>query len=816
MKLERTGMRAVCFVALVAVVMVFASEAETVYTVEVDGGTAESPVKLDEQTVAVEKNGITQSKPFIEVCSNFDSGAIFRKRGTGWMMSSVKMAEFTGEIHVEEGAFMVNTNLMTGAMNKSIAPKVVVSDGASFVVAQSAKTCKNTEFKLYNHFHLKGAGVSGFGAVANFAGQSVANCFKSDWTLDGDALIGSKDSASRLGMNYSNTINMNGHTLTFRKGSEASSGWTFAVSSVNMASPGHIVIDGADLLVQGADRDKWDGSSANTVRLINGGKYSNYNTKISIPWTLIAEGDVKWTSTSSDEINSGLGNTNEWNCWSGPVVANGGIDLIMGATNYGFTVNGTLSGAGSILGHSGWLRLTKANPDFTGSLGMDDSYRKYFSGLALYDANAITPSASGLYFTNATLRSMVNGEYNFPKLELHVQTTNQTLHFPVTGVEAVGLERPVTATATGLKKTGAKTLSIEGGLSISGTLEVEEGCLELPGSQRSGFVTGWSGTVVKRPWCSDLAYGETRAYYTNSVVRAPYQLYSEAPGSLGYSNCVTWIGYVWNRTSSAQDWTFAFAVNRGVMFMVGGSRTNYWNASKYTEPKLQNITMQPGANLIGIRVYGLVDGGGARTTDELTKAQWRNGFGVAVDRQGRKSTNAADYEPLADPGDGSLISVSADGSFPDVEPEWRLSFSHLKIGANAVLEAKGSILALETVEGLGTIKNGTGHFKGELGISSLWKISAPQVGTEKTLNVQDGLIRFGEGCVLEIADIMPGAISIGKEYVIARASEGIVGTPVFSSSDPAMKCWKVEKMTEASGDTVLKFVWHKGLSISIR
>ena len=101
--------------------------AETVYTVTTDAGTYAAPVELDALDVTVDDGTAVETKTFSEVYGDFAAGtAVFRKRGGGWMMSSVKMASFTGEIRVEEGAFMVNTNLMTGPLDNSTAPTVVV------------------------------------------------------------------------------------------------------------------------------------------------------------------------------------------------------------------------------------------------------------------------------------------------------------------------------------------------------------------------------------------------------------------------------------------------------------------------------------------------------------------------------------------------------------------------------------------------------------------------------------------------------------------------------------------------------------------
>jgi len=143
------------------------ADAETVYTVTTDAGTYDAPVELDTLDVTVDDGTTVETNKFSEVYGGFSAGsAVFRKRGGGWMMSSTNMAAFTGEIRVEEGAFMVKTNLMTGPLSKSTAPTVVVSNGASFVLAAKATDIAQDKLNLYNSFQLDGEGVDGYGAIA--------------------------------------------------------------------------------------------------------------------------------------------------------------------------------------------------------------------------------------------------------------------------------------------------------------------------------------------------------------------------------------------------------------------------------------------------------------------------------------------------------------------------------------------------------------------------------------------------------------------------------------------------------------------------
>ena len=827
------------FVAVTALFAVCGSAVEAVtYTVMVDGGTETSPVLLESLDVQIEKEGcVAETKRFLEVYGDFANGpAIFRKRGSGWMMSSVKMAQFTGEIRIEEGAFMVNTNLMTGALNPSTAPKVVVSNGASFVLAATPDTCPAAKgpynsndpgLHLCNHFYLTGSGVDNLGAIVNMLGDDQTYLFSGDWTLLGDVLL-CGHSTFRYDLANAPTVNMNGHTLTVKKGTSGT--WVFCVGSACFTE-GHIVVDGAKIQPQGGTASSaWIGTPANMLILTNNATLSFYNTKVSIPWTLVCENGSVIACSGTSANNSDLAaGTNKYNYWNAPVVFNGATTVSGGSANKGFTVNGPISGKGTVTSEC-WMQLTRPSPDFKGKIKVVDSNSRKNSGLALYCGDAVA-QADAITITDSDLRLMNNARYRLPNIEFRTRDANRTLQMPISGVAALGLNRPETgSTVTRFKKTGTKSLAVEGGLIVTDVLEVMEGRLELPGNPHAGFVTAQTGITPNKNYkkavnnfayynshLADILVGNDE-FYTSSIVRSPLQLYSTSVGSIGYSNCVMWVGYVWNRSGVAQEWTFAFAVKRGLGFFLGEEfvRDFFCNEEELSKPHLRKVTMQPGANLIGIKVFGFADGGGARKASDLKNAEWRDGFGIAFDRQGRDSLNAADYEPLIDPGDGSLVTVSVDGSLPDADLEWNLSFSHLKIAPGAELEAKGCELSLKTVEGMGNVLNGAGYFKGLLSISDLWKISASQIVAGECLAVTDGTIAFGEGCVLEIEDISSGGVRRSEEYVIARATEGIEGLPKLPDSDPNSKFWRMKKVVEPSGAVTLTFKWHKGFVMTVR
>ena len=809
------------FCLAAAVGAAFAVETNTYYTVTVDGGTYSAPVSLETLDVVVEKEGeAAATKSFAEVWGEFADGpAIFRKRGTGWMMSSTKMAAFTGEIRIEEGAFMVNTNLMTGPLNLATAPTVVVSNGASFALATTPETCPapNTSLTdaglhLFNHFHLIGKGVDNLGAIANCLGNNQQYLFRGDWTLDGDTMLSGISASKRYDMTGSPSINMNGYTLTVKRGTAG--GWNFCSGSAVYRTPGHIVVDGASIQPQSGAT--WPGSAENTLTLTNNSTYANYNTVLKCPWTLVCEnGTTISPSGSTTKYSDFSAGTNTYNFWNGPAVFNGTTTIAAGSFGRGFSFNGPISGGGTLVTRSCWLQLTRPGPDFTGAINVNDNNGVRNAGLAMYCGD-VAPNAAGITLANAELRLVNNVRYDLPKMEFSNSRSNQLMRLPVTGyIQDSHHPAAKGSTAAGLKKSGTKELRIEGDLSVTGVLEVTQGRLTLYGNPHAGFITGQSGPVGN---ASNLANSPT-TFYTNSVVLKPLQAYSSIGNSIGKSNCVTWAGYIWNRSATNETWTFAFAMLQGTRFDFRGSKI-MWDYDFSAKKRLLFYTFNdvaPGPNKIVIRSYGSQSTGGWPVgASSLTNAVWRDYFGMAIDRLGRNSRNWQDYEEIADPGDGSLITVSDDGSLPSADPEWNVAFSHLKLAPDGELDANGRELSLKTVEGVGKVLNGSGYFKGRLAISDSWTISAAQIAAGGCLSVTNGAIAFGEGCELKVEDIVRGTITHSGEYVIARATEGIEGLPVPPASDPNRKYWRLQKVEEPSGATALKLFWYKGITISIR
>lgn len=742
-------------------VAAFVAEAETVYTVTTDAGTYDAPVELDALDVTVDDGTTVETKKFSEVYGDFSAeSAVFRKRGGGWMMSSTNMANFTGEIRIEEGAFMVKTNLMTGPLNISTAPTVVVSNGASFVLAAKATDIAQDKLNLYNSFQLDGEGVDGYGAIANLLGQKQEYLFYGSWSLNGDALLCGR-SSSRYDLASANDVNLQGHTLTVRKGVN-NSAWSFVPGSWKFKTPGHIVVNGTTIQPQGGvSTTSWDGDSSNTLTLTNSATLGNWNTRIRIPWTLIAEADSKISPSGSTGSYCDVGLTNAYSYWHGPVVFRGKTEISVSSVRKGFTVNAPISGAGPVSVKKCWLQLTQPGSDYAGWLCATGS-SDLPAGIALYCDGAVPPTAAGISLTNASLRLMADAVYALPKIEYNTTVSNMTFFGGRVG-----------STAAGFVKRGAYDLAFDAPIAVTGEMEIAEGRVTLPLNPHAGFVFGESGPTNNAAVLAQSA----AVIFSNRVVHSTHLAYTA--GSVGKSNAVMWTGCLWNRGTTNVNWTFAFAMGQGTEFRFDRKEI-MWDYSFYANKRALFYTLDvaPGPHFTEFRVYGSQSsGGGPVAAAVLTNAVWKDAFGIAIDKLGRGSTNCADFTEIADPGDGSFITVSADGSLPGVAYA-NPTFTALKMSSSAELDTQGGNVSLKTLDGLGTFVNTSGHFTNTVSLADRWTVPASQLAGGCTLAVQGGRLEFGDACVFGVDDVQ--TLQIGVEYTVARADAGINRKPSLS------------------------------------
>ncbi len=799
-----------------------AAETNTFYTVTVDGGTCDAPASLDDQAVLVESAGAAaETVPFSEARARFASGpAIFRKRGAGWMMSSIGMADFTGEIRVEEGAFMVNTNLMAGPLDVAKAPTVVVSNGASFALAAVKATCETGKLRLNNAFRLAGDGVDGLGAVANLLGSNQMSLFGGAWTFDGDATLSGRSECRYDMLGEQRVFDLNGHTLTLRKGKSGKS-WSFCIANVKVGE-GDIVVDGATLLVQ-AGRVRWGGDERNTLTITNGATLSFYNNTVEIPWTVkFYEGSYFSSGGSNKEAFRSDG-TNGYNRLAGPVAVYG-LTTFRGAYQYaGLTVPKLLAeGPGPLKVRAAWLNLLDPG-SYRGRICVDDqpwdgaaANNRHPSGLALYSPEAYGADAAGVALTNASLRLMLDEKYCLPPVAFSVPSgTNSAISGGAAGSVCASLE-----------KFGGGTLDFDTPLSVTGRLELAEGTLRFRATPEYLSANGglWKCIVPQgdTELNHDFMNQTNTSFHSNEVVTCCDMLKTPTYPPWQKFASVAWGGYVWNRSPTNETWRFAAAIS---------GYSKLWIDDVYrvgtddnAGVSFCNVEMTPGPHkfLFKVNPRGYAHPGSAGS---VRNRDWADEtLGLMVSRTSLTSTNSADFAFLENAaaagdagGDGSVFTRDARdvGDFDASEllalqARFRPVPNLACRPGTAVDLGDGNTapLVVDDFEGVTSVVNGG------LNVAKRWRLSPEHVQGGGALACE-GRLSFSAGCALEWDDL--SLLPRRGVYTIATAAGGIEGMPEWRpAAGDSRRCWRLARAQDASGRDTLTFRWSAGTVVTVR
>ena len=782
----KASVSAVCTVASVFALQVSSAKAEAiVYTVTTSGANATN--LLEEAKVEINDNGVVSVADFSEV--EFVGGSVFRKRGEGFLKSCSKMGSFSGEVRIEEGAFIIdNAGQLGPSVEKSESdPLVVVSNGASLVVAAIDSLERNV-IRLCGGIRIAGRGYNGIGAVRSESKSRIKSLFSSDLTLDGDATIVNASQATaaddmQWGTKSGLKIYLNTFTLTV-------SGRRFWSQGVDFKNPGHVVI-AEDGYLQFQNNHEWGGSKENTLTVKSGGIMEFYGTLIEAPWTLVLEDGAQLRSSKGNSVGL-LGQC----IWTGPVVAEGRVLVQNVTANSGFELHGAISGAGGFLLQSGGMELVSPRNSFRGGVSAGASGEK-ITTLGVWSATALSSAFSA---TNANLTLSPESSYSLPELSFHVESEKTC--------SAAG---GTSGTAASLTKSGPGVLEFDSPLAVTGGVTLAGGTLRL-----SPVVSAYSpapGLVESRFSVPDLEtgklyikdwYADGTAMNTNRIVSLPelaeqhYQGQEFSWIKKGFE-FVRYKGYIWNREDHDVTWTFAVAICPQSTLYVGEDEkapqtasmvrtTSNWKNDKV--PGLHTVTLSPGPHYFDLRMYSQgYEKPGARG-EEFDS--WPVNYGFVVDFQGRGVANAEYFSipsnnvlgSLAG-GDGSLFTVDARTRGDVAGDDYsRASFSTLRAAPGTVLDlnAPGRTFTVQELSGMADVKNGNLH------ITKKWTISGSQAASSKPLSCEDK-ISFGEGWTLVLTD--PGQIR--GRATIAVAQEGGLALPGrFECADGSSGKWYLE------------------------
>ena len=756
--------------------------------------------------------GVTNEVEVSElVCANDNTVTEIRKLGRGGFLMNDKTAipNYTGDIYVDQGTWIVACTNALGKLdvnNKGEnTGKVYVADGASIDLASNDRYLNNKGKKIT----IKGNGVTGNGALtisvnqANYYNQTLGN----NLVLTGDSSIWMPNNFNLYLLD--SNIDLAGYKLAV-KGDGGSSGnivvgneATVKSGTLEFVNKGGIVLQGTTTFDDGTCLIFRDESKM-TV------KTSGRNDALVI-W------DSAGTVNSSEVVKGDITNT-----WHGPVR----LDKTM---RVAISKSGTLNLAGPVSG-AGGLNMywnTSSKPEVpTNAVTLANAMSTFKGGVSVRDIivnvkeDGAVPAEGGVFaLTNSIVNFDSHKNYMLPNGIIHV---DGDVWRSVSG----GLGKWKT-----LVKTGAGTVNYD---SIIGAevLELKSGVMEIseqsyPFARFAGLVEGVEyfadtlndqGEIVEEGIKISTAKAKDNGIvYTNRVVMSPYLMNTEMgeywttkrpaddTDHKVKAHCTTYSGYMWNRSNKSVDWTFACNVANYTVFHFDDELMFEHNPS--SSKAIAKVTIRdiaPGS-VHRIRIgnhskYNKVtdnktQGGiSSSTTDPV----WgKEKLGLRWDRLGRDTTDPANFEILADSGDGMLFTH-------DIPNNTLPEFDLVKF-TGGTLHLNGITNTVSEVEGLPNMA-GTG----KLIIENKWTIDAADIADKAKA---DGLsLAFGEDVELVINKNRAVKSSNGTyEWTVFESEDDISGS--ISVKDPEMaKSWRIE----ISGKTVKLKYYPAGTVIIVR
>ena len=779
----------------------------TVYTVDTDSSaTYGNPLHIENATVTVDDGTSVTEKPFMELVGSFVTNSVFRKRGEGYLRSSPLMKTFTGEVRIEEGGWMVVTNGCLGATAKAWAPTVVISNGASLVVCPTLATCpcydksdrtRGGFLRMYNPMTFEGEGYENRGAICVDSEVSTqANGFSGNWTLTGDAVIGlyTKPYAACTSLRY---CYLNGHQLHFQcKGPRGLFIMPQAFITGGIAS--RVILDGTSCRMEDTNYQWWNGGSDCEFVLTNAATLGYYNFDTEPYWTLIAHKDSKMSVSGTEKYSGTLdSSTKHYDTWGGPVIlADGTMSLIGEASKRGANFLSTVSGPGGFFARDLYLQLFKPDNSFEGSVAVTKWNSYGDPGIAVHCNGALPDNIPFLAVTNAPVYLGAAENFALPRMNSMATKANVTNRVFGNATEAA---------FASLYKYGAGTLKMEVPFSVTGRTEIAAGTLVLP---RRTNTTARLYSAAPGLWRgispNGTGHAKTDSVVYSNQVEGAFEMLSQKTYPPWVKNCpAIWGGYVWNRSPTNETWTFAVSVRAAGRVYVDG--VGFDANDDYAAVRLDNKVMAPGAHTFRFSVLPREYGSPGHGVPGTSKGYyWKDNFGIAIDRFGRKSKNCEDYEfPMNDMavtnafgvpivgGDGSLftrdnIDTNEVDAFELAWQKREALFRDLILAPGAAIDLSGeddgiedAPLVVRKFQGCGSILNGS------LAMMGKWTLDASQ--KDSWPMTVDGDLSFLEGAAID-CDIED--LSILSDYPIATVGGRIDGLPELSAAMKAAK-WSV-------------------------
>ncbi len=733
-------------------------------------------------------------------CANNNEITEIRKLGRGGLLMNDKTAipNYTGNIYVDQGTWIAACTNALGKLSSNTDGSGVgefsVGNGATLAIGGTDPLIKNDGKKI----SIEGTGVDGNGAIQiiSTAGE-VKHALGKNIVLTGDATIGMTKKTFYF---YGIVFTFNGHKLTIVNHVSKTHIMVFNGNStpIIIQSPGEIELaDMAYISFEGTV--SLLGSEGKQITFNDASRFKSNAMRGRYEWPMI------WNSTAAVSMmkqttSSSFAVTNR-STWHGSVRLDKDMKVVISANDM-FGLMGPVSGIGGLnLSYdsknipetpTNFVNLANAGSTFEGGVSVRDL-------IVNVNENGAVPAEGGVFaLTNSIVNFDSHKNYMLPNGIIHV---DGDVWRSVSG----GLGKWKT-----LVKTGAGTVNYD---SIIGAevLELKSGVMEIseqsyPFARFAGLVEGVEyfadtlndqGEIVEEGIKISTAKAKDNGIvYTNRVVMSPYLMNTEMgeywttkrpaddTDHKVKAHCTTYSGYMWNRSNKSVDWTFACNVANYTVFHFDDELMFEHNPS--SSKAIAKVTIRdiaPGS-VHRIRIgnhskYNKVtdnktQGGiSSSTTDPV----WgKEKLGLRWDRLGRDTTDPANFEILADSGDGMLFTH-------DIPNNTLPEFDLVKF-KGGTLHLNGVTNTVTAVEGMPLVA-GTG----KLIIENKWTIDAADIADGSAVS---GLsFGFGADAELEIENSSAAKSMTGtREWTVIKSAEDITGSITVKDEDMATR-WTV-------------------------
>lgn len=725
-----------------------------------------------------------------------DTTGTLQKEGEGCLKVDQAISKFKGQIHVNDGIYYVRAIGARGwtcasGTQPSEDDAVYVHDGATLFMDATFNT--ESSFLAEQKMHvISGTGYEGLGALHCYDTKaSRVTGWPSGYTqLAADAKIVHDvcGSGQRLSLSSSakpaQWIKCNGHQLLIERGPSfaktATPDFNHNAVSVYGGQGGTILVTNVWYHLQNS-ANLQDGESSRLIISQIGCMTLESMSKPKLTWTL--QSGLPGESGAT-QLNVGYygkevadytgysaknGQTNH-NVWSGPVVLNRSLALQRSGNKvrYGCVFRGPVSGVGGFKPNSktrtsatyGGLLVHLVNPEntFQGGVDLNDG------ALCLYGNGTLPKDGGNTYLYNSDLcLNRSDTPYELPSATFEVTATGTGRVNSVLGAWSGAVTKLGAGRLDYLTSVGGPLLDIQAGSvrfanAQAGLIEGQHDYAK----DTSGKSAGISGNL------------DNREVFTNALSTTLEKINFSAADrlSVGFEpkDRVTYSGYIFNDAETDSNWSVGSSFMQGFRIIMDDKVAFYGNTdTSQKKAKFATFTVTPGWHKIEMAAYRNSSvATGLGPIDTVTNATWGTDFAIGLDRQGRGSTDQADYEKIVDPGDGSFLVCSTNAE--EAAQLFAPKFAKIKLASGTLLDLGGTHYPAVDVESTGGIVS-----NGVLAVNGALNVVVDELDAAKPALTVKGELKFGPDATIAFdAESRP---QNAKTFRYATATGGITGCP---------------------------------------